>query len=276
MGWNRMGRLVKPLTVFALAGFVVVLGQTAAQQHASTEPAASAASEANDYRSGLPDYGPAPEIQSAAWVNSDSPLHLTGLKGSVVLVEFWTFGCINCIHTLPYVEDWYQKYKEQGLQVIGVHFPEFSYERDIQNIADAVVRLKVSYPIGMDNDGATWRAYDQHYWPTMYLVDKQGHLRYVHIGEGAYDQTERNIQDLLNETFTDEASATAEAISSYLTPERTVTVRGGPGAGESQIGSISLGMAFTILDEQDGWYRIRYNDGDGYVSADGVTVHRES
>jgi thiol-disulfide isomerase/thioredoxin len=272
MVWNTMSRLVKPLTVFALAGFGVLLGQASAQQPASTEPAASTTAEVNEYRSALPDYGPAPEIQSAAWVNSDSPLRLTGLKGNVVLVEFWTFGCINCIHTLPYIEDWYQKYKDQGLQVIGVHFPEFSYEHDIQNIADAAVRLKVSYPIGMDNDGTTWRAYDQHYWPTMYLVDKQGHVRYVHIGEGAYDQTERSIQDLLNETFADEASATPHTALSYLTPKQTVSVRGGPGAGESQIGSISPGMAFTVLDEQNGWYRIRYNDGDGYVSAEGITV----
>jgi thiol-disulfide isomerase/thioredoxin len=273
MGWNMMARLIKPLTVFALAGFGVLLGQASALQPASTEPATSAVTEAKEYHSPLPDYGPAPEIQSIAWVNSDVPLRLTGLKGNVVLVEFWTFGCINCIHTLPYVEDWYQKYNTQGLQVVGVHFPEFSYEHDIQNIADAAVRLKVSYPIGMDNDGTTWRAYDQHYWPTIYLIDKQGHVRYVHIGEGAYDQTERNIQDLLNETFTGEATATPESASAYLTPKQTVIVRGGPGAGQSQIGSISPGMSFNILDEKDGWYRIRYNDGDGYVAAEDVTAN---
>jgi thiol-disulfide isomerase/thioredoxin len=265
MAWNTIRRLVKPLAVFAVAGFGVLLGQ--AQQPGSTEPVASTTSEAQAYRSSLPDYGPAPEIQSVAWVNSDQPLRLTNLRGKVVLVEFWTFGCINCIHTLPYIEDWYQKYNTEGLQVIGVHFPEFSYEHDIQNIAEAAVRLKVSYPIGMDNGGATWNAYDQHYWPTMYLVDKQGHVRYVHIGEGAYDLTERNIQDLLNETFTEDATAMPEASTPYLTPPQTVIVRNGPGVAEAQLGSISPGMSFTILEEKDGWYRIRYNDGDGFVPA---------
>ena len=118
------------------------------------------------------------------------PAATAALRGSVVLLEFWTFDCINCIHTLPHVEQWYQDYRDQGLVVLGIHYPEFGYEHDLQNVLAATQRLNVTYPVGIDNDGATWNAYNQRYWPTLYLIDKQGQIRYLRIGEGNYEATE--------------------------------------------------------------------------------------
>lgn len=243
-----------------------------AQQSPTATP--SSASNEEVYVSSLPNRGVAPEIQSLAWLNSDVPLRLADLRGQVVLLEFWTFDCINCIHTLPYIEQWHQTYQDQGLVVIGIHYPEFNYERDLQNISAATQRLNVSYPVGQDNDGLTWRAYSQRYWPTVYLIDKQGNIRYVRIGEGAYEQTEAAINDLLAETYIDDsaADATDEDALRYLTTDVVLNVRNGAGISNGQIGVISPGMSFVILDEQDGWYQIRYNDALGYVSGDYVTV----
>jgi thiol-disulfide isomerase/thioredoxin len=148
----------------------------------------------------LPDYGPAPELTNTVWLNS-SPLRLADLRGKVVLLDMWTLGCINCIHVIPSVRGWYYKYYDKGLRVIGNHFPEFNYEREISNLKDALVRLDVPYPVAQDNDGATWNAYNNRYWPSLYLIDKQGHLRYNHIGEGAYVRTEEVIEQLLAETY---------------------------------------------------------------------------
>jgi thiol-disulfide isomerase/thioredoxin len=147
----------------------------------------------------LDNFGPAPEITNDVWLNTDMPIRLADQRGKVVLVEFWTFGCINCQRVIPSVRDWYNTYSDQGLVVVGVHYPEFSYEREVDNVRDALVRLDVPYPVTIDNDRVTWSAYNQRFWPTTYLIDKQGDIRYVHIGEGAYDETERTIQALLAE-----------------------------------------------------------------------------
>ena len=148
-----------------------------------------------------PNLGAAPEIQDDVWLNTkdNQPLRLADLRGQVVLVEFWTFECINCIHVLPHVRDWYNAYHDKGLTVISVHYPEFSFEADYNNLVDALKRLNVPYPVAQDNDGATWDAYGQRYWPTVYLIDKQGNIRYQQIGEGGYDQTDAAIQALLAE-----------------------------------------------------------------------------
>ncbi len=153
------------------------------------------------YVSSLPDYGPAPEITNDVWLNTDTPLRLADLRGRVVLVEFWTYGCINCQHVIPSLRGWHTEYSTQGLVIIGVHYPEFEYEADLQNLQAAIVRYDVPYPVVQDNQAVIWRAYDNHYWPTLYLIDKQGHLRYRHIGEGNYTTTEANIQDLQAETY---------------------------------------------------------------------------
>ncbi len=149
----------------------------------------------------LPDLGPAPELTNSTWLNVDAPLRLADLHGKVVIVEMWTFGCINCQHVMPSLKDWYARYKDQGLVIIGNHYPEFSYEKDLANLKDAIAQDDIQYPVAQDNDGATWRAYKNHYWPALYLIDKQGHIRYVHIGEGGYKETENNIQALLAEDY---------------------------------------------------------------------------
>jgi len=149
--------------------------------------------------SGLPDYGLAPEFVGIfKWLNSES-LTMTQLKGKVVLVDFWTYTCINCIRTLPFVTSWYEKYKEKGLVVVGVHTPEFEFEKKTENVQGAIKQYKITYPVAQDNDYLTWRAYNNHYWPAKYLVDAKGHVRYFHFGEGEYERAEENIQKLLAE-----------------------------------------------------------------------------
>jgi thiol-disulfide isomerase/thioredoxin len=149
----------------------------------------------------LPDLGPAPELTNDTWLNVDSPLRIADLRGQVVIIEMWTFGCINCQNVMPSLKEWHGKYKEAGLVIIGNHFPEFSHEKDLANLKDAIERYEIKYAVAQDNNGDTWRAYKNHYWPTLYLIDKQGHIRYVHIGEGHYKETEENIQALLAETY---------------------------------------------------------------------------
>ena len=149
----------------------------------------------------LPDLGPAPELRNDTWLNVDSPLRLADLRGKVVIVEMWTFGCINCQHVIPSLKEWHNKYKDAGLVIIGNHFPEFSYEADLTNLKDALAQNDIQYAVAQDNDGATWKAYKNHYWPALYLIDKQGHIRYVHIGEGRYSETEKNIKALLEEMY---------------------------------------------------------------------------
>jgi thiol-disulfide isomerase/thioredoxin len=152
-------------------------------------------------RASLPDLGPAPELTNEVWFNSPA-LRLSALRGQVVLVNFWTFGCYNCRNVLPHVRQWYETYRQQGLTVIGVHYPEFAYEADPSNLKEALKQLDVTWPVAEDNAGITWRAYSNQYWPTLYLIDKQGAIRYLRIGEGAYTQTEAAIQALLAEPGT--------------------------------------------------------------------------
>ena len=149
----------------------------------------------------LPDLGAAPELKNTTWLNVDAPLRLADLRGKVVLLEMWTFDCINCQHVIPSLKEWNSKYKDQGLVIIGNHFPEFSFEADLGHLKDAVKQNQIEYAVAQDNDGTTWQAYNNQYWPTLYLIDKQGHIRYVHIGEGNYKETEQNIKALLNEIY---------------------------------------------------------------------------
>ncbi len=169
---------------------------------ACSAAAASSASQADQpAKSDLPDLGPAPELTNTTWLNVDAPLRLADLHGKVVIVEMWTLGCINCQHVIPSLKAWSSKYKDQGLVIIGNHYPEFSYEADLNNLKDAVARYGIQYAVAEDNNGATWRAYRNQYWPTLYLIDKRGHIRYVHIGEGSYQETEENIKALLEERY---------------------------------------------------------------------------
>jgi thiol-disulfide isomerase/thioredoxin len=147
----------------------------------------------------LPIGGNLPSFNGATqWLNSQ-PLSQAELRGKVVLVDFWTYTCINWLRTLPYVRAWAEKYKDQGLVVIGVHTPEFGFERDIDNVRQAAAAMHVDYPIAVDSNYAVWRAFNNHYWPALYFVDAQGHIRHHQFGEGDYAQSEKIIQQLLVE-----------------------------------------------------------------------------
>ena len=145
----------------------------------------------------------APELRDiASWINSE-PFTLESQRGKVVLVDFWTYTCVNCIRTLPYLKDWHSKYADRGLVILGVHSPEFEFEELRENVLDAVDEFGIEYAVAQDNDHGTWRAFRNRYWPAKYLIDKDGYIRYTHFGEGAYDETEGWIRDLLAETGAD-------------------------------------------------------------------------
>src|SRR5919199_114434 len=149
---------------------------------------------------GLDDLGRAPDFRRIShWLNTPGgrPLSLAGLRGKVVLVDFWTYSCINCLRTLPHLEAWDAAYRRDGLVIVGVHTPEFAFERDLSNVRGATRRLGVRYPVALDNGYDTWDAYSNQYWPAEYLIDRRGHVRHVHFGEGDYEGTEHAIRSLL-------------------------------------------------------------------------------
>jgi len=176
-------RIILPLAFLLLAGCTVATVQPVPTQ------------------STLRDRGLAPELTNQIWLNTPTPLRLANLRGKVVLLEMWTFDCINCRHTIPQLNAWYKTYASQGLVIIGNHYPEFSYEAVLGNLKKAVVDLGIQYPVAQDNEGATWRAFNNNYWPAIYLIDKFGHIRYIQIGEGAYSITEAAFQELLAEPY---------------------------------------------------------------------------
>jgi cytochrome c biogenesis protein CcdA/thiol-disulfide isomerase/thioredoxin len=170
--------------------------------------------------------GRAPEMQGTQrWWGTpgDRPLTLRSLRGRVVLIDFWTYSCINCIRTLPALRAWDARYRRDGLTVIGMHAPEFPFERDAGNVQEAIERNRLRYPVAQDNDFAVWRAYGNQYWPAKYLIDARGRVRYVHFGEGAYDRTERAIRELLAEAGRGRlgrmAAARVETARGVETPE---------------------------------------------------------
>jgi cytochrome c biogenesis protein CcdA/thiol-disulfide isomerase/thioredoxin len=185
----------------------------------------------------LQDYGPAPDFQGiGAWLNS-RPLTLNGLRGRVVLIDFWTYSCINCLRTLPYVKAWDRDYRSDGLTIVGVHTPEFAFEHVPGNVRENVRKLGVRYPVALDNEYGTWNAWHNQYWPAKYLIDKAGHVRYYHFGEGDYGQTEGAIRELLAEAGAElssrsrlpkEPSVGLVTPESYLGYERLARYNGVP------------------------------------------------
>src|SRR5919198_839182 len=162
----------------------------------------------------LADYGRAPDFSHISdWLNTpgERPLSLASLRGKVVLVDFWTYSCINCLRTLPHLEAWDRAYRKDGLVIVGVHTPEFAFEHSLSNVRAATRRLGVRYPVALDNDYATWNAYSNQYWPAEYLLDRRGPLRHYHFGEGEYDRTEQLIRQLLAPERAPLPSATAIA-----------------------------------------------------------------
>src|SRR6202161_3797454 len=159
----------------------------------------------------LPDEGPMPDLGGAVgWINSP-PLRSKALRGRVVVIDFWTYSCINCLRALPYVEGWATKYKDAGLVVIGVHTPEFAFEKEGANVEKAVRDLKITYPVAIDSDYKIWQAFNNEYWPAHYFIDGKGRIRYHHFGEGEYDESERVIREVLKENG---ATALAEGVIS--------------------------------------------------------------
>jgi thiol-disulfide isomerase/thioredoxin len=243
----------------------------------------------DDAAGGLPDYGPAPEFDGIVeWQNSE-PLTIASLRGKVVLIDFWTYSCINCLRTLPYIEEWDARYRDSGLVIVGVHTPEFAFERVPKNVRENSTKLGVTYPVALDNDYATWNAWGNRYWPAKYLVDRQGHVRAYHFGEGAYEETEQMIRTLLAErsvalpaasttpdhtphgTLTPETYLGYERIAGYegdaIVPERThaytLPKRLGPDA-------VAYGGSWTIGREnaragRGARLRIRYRARDVYL-----------
>src|SRR5438132_1437413 len=169
--------------------------------------------------SGLPDFGPAPAFQGIShWLNSP-PLTLPRLRGKVVLVDFWTYSCINCLRTLPHLKAWYASYAKDGLVIIGVHTPEFAFEHSLSNVRSATKRYGVKYPVALDNDYATWNAYANQYWPAEYLIDKHGHVRHAHFGEGEYGHTEQLIRTLLGVKTPTKTNVADTTPTELMTPE---------------------------------------------------------
>jgi cytochrome c biogenesis protein CcdA/thiol-disulfide isomerase/thioredoxin len=164
--------------------------------------------------SGLPDYGEAPEFAGITnWLNG-KPLTLASLRGRVVLIDFWTYTCINCIRTLPHLTAWDRAYRKYGLTIVGVHSPEFSFEKDTGNVERAIAQNGIEYPVAQDNEMATWDAWSNEYWPAEYLIDARGRVRHVNFGEGKYEETERAIRSLL-------AEAGASRLGADARPDRT-------------------------------------------------------
>ncbi|MEO8396156.1 MAG: redoxin domain-containing protein, partial [Chloroflexota bacterium] len=174
--------LMGALAVIVLPQYVQLPATTLTPQPTTLSATEEVVTNPAPYRN----FGAAPEILDKVWLNTkdNAPLRLADLRGQVVLLEFWTFDCINCRNVLPHVRDMYNAYHDKGLTVIGVHYPEYGFEADYNNLVEALKRLDVPFPVAQDNDGATWNAWGQHYWPTVYLIDKQGNIRYQQIGEG--------------------------------------------------------------------------------------------
>ncbi len=185
----------------------------------------------------LDDYGKAPDFTAIEeWINS-RPLTMAGLRGKVVLLDFWTYSCINCLRTLPYIRGWYDEYRGDGLVVVGVHTPEFAFEREEDNVRRAVRDQRIEYPVALDNEFGTWQAFQNRYWPAKYFVDRRGRLRFAHFGEGAYDESEAVIRQLLAEDGS--------------TPADTARVSGGESASAGEITPESY-LGFERLDRYAG------------------------
>ncbi len=168
-------------------------------------------------KSGLKVYGQAPEFSGIEhWLNTDIALTMKDLRGKVVLVDFWTYSCINCIRTLPHVTSWYEKYKDQGFVVVGVHTPEFAFEKKTSNVEDALKQYGINYPVAQDNNYVTWRAYNNRYWPAHYLIDVDGNIREYHFGEGNYEETEQAIRSLLEEAGRSVATYTPTSVATEI------------------------------------------------------------
>ncbi len=257
----------------------------------------------------LPVEGALPPLTGAVeWLNSP-PLTREELKGKVVLIDFWTYSCINCLRSIPYVQAWAEKYKDQGLVVIGVHSPEFAFEKSVSNVKKAVADLKITYPVAIDSNYAIWRAFGNQYWPAHFFIDAEGRIRHHHFGEGDYDESEQIIQQLLKEIGKTDVSSglvsvsatgaqAAAAAGDVLSPETYVGYErgenfvspggavkdakhaytaGGPRLNEWGLtGDWTVNREHAMLNEKDGSIVYRFHARDLHLvlgpSADGKPV----
>jgi thiol-disulfide isomerase/thioredoxin len=186
-----------------------------------------------------------------SFINTDGkPITVGEFIGKkVVLVDFWTYSCINCQRTTPYLNSWYEKYKDKGFVIIGVHTPEFEFEKDYNNVKAAVEKFDIKYPVVLDNDYSTWTAYRNQYWPRKYLINIDGYIVYDHIGEGAYEETEKKIQDTLTERMA--VLGESGSIDAAITKE--APIQGGPRSPETYFGSAREPREKNFLLPQDAW-----------------------
>jgi len=208
------------VAVFGVVGIVVIAAAVASLVWPAGQASPGGATS-------LPDLGRAPNfIGISAWINS-APLNLSQLKGRIVLVDFWTYSCINCIREIPYLNAWYARYGEEGLVVVGVHTPEFQFERNYSNVLTATKSLGIKYPVALDNNYSTWNVYGNEYWPSQYVIDQNGVIRHTQLGEGDYNTTETVIRELLQSAgysvgpggASNPVNATAVDFSKIGTPE---------------------------------------------------------
>jgi cytochrome c biogenesis protein CcdA/thiol-disulfide isomerase/thioredoxin len=216
----------------------------------------------------LRDFGPAPEFEEIAlWVNSE-PLTLASLRGKVVVLDFWTYSCVNCLRTLPHVKRWYATYRDKGLVIVGVHTPEFSFERVPANVRREVNSLGIEYPVALDNAYGTWNAWGNRYWPAKYFVDRAGHIRFAHFGEGEYEESEEVIRTLLAEQ--DLPTPVSRSI-----PDRTPTE---PQTPETYLGYERIGffVGSPVVGDREASYTIpAFIPADGFAYGGRWTVERE-
>ena len=185
------------------------------------------------------------------WFNVEKPLKASDLLGKVTLIDFWTYSCINCIRTIPFLKDWYNKYHKYGFEIIGIHAPEFGFEKDNLNVENAVKYYEIPYPVVLDNNHRLWTVYNNNYWPAHYLFDATGKLRYTHFGEGEYEKTEMNIRQLLEEKGTD--------IKEPVFPVKTSVDFTKIGSAETYLGyKRMVGFASTeeLLEDKPQYYTI--------------------
>ena len=209
---NPVGRLMNAINHRAVADGTYTRGTNVTERKQAARSTAGAK---------LPDYGPAPDFTGISdWFNS-KPLTIADLRGKVVLVDFWTYSCINCLRTLPHLEAWDRMYRKAGLVIVGIHTPEFAFEAVPSNVRAATERLGVKYPVALDPKYGTWNAYGNQYWPAEYLIDREGNVRAAHFGEGDYDVSEENIRALLGEKLASPASDRLRDLTptGSLTPE---------------------------------------------------------
>jgi thiol-disulfide isomerase/thioredoxin len=225
---DNVSALVTGIAVVALiAGFAVYFNNPALNRASSGEngsnfvsnvalDSASGKITKTQYSIDKSQFRMAPEFKAVSGYINTSPITLKDLKGKVVLVDFWTYSCINCIRTLPYLVDWNSKYADKGLVIVGVHTPEFEFEKNTDNVKAAVQKFGIKYPVFQDNDKGTWNAYENSYWPRKYIIDSEGYIRYDHIGEGGYAETEKVVQTLLAERAALQGAQTLDFNSSAL------------------------------------------------------------